>query len=115
MESLDNIENKLIKCRVCHIPKNNIKEYKLFNSVVFIGIAILHRSATHTCCAQCMRKLIIKKTFNISILTAWILWPIMPFLFHFIVFLISFTKGHSKKVIELEKLMIKIQKQKETN
>ena len=92
------MKNQLIVCPVCKISKNNIKRHRLFDRLLFLIIVVQHETGLYTCCSQCMRKKIVKKTFNYTILTAWILWVLIIIPWHLIVYVLTFSPGHSNSV-----------------
>ncbi len=87
--------SELIICPECGQAKSNIKRYVLFETVIFILIAVRYKFNVYICCSECMKKNIIKKTFNFNILTAWFLWLILILPWHFIAYLLTYTNGHS--------------------
>jgi len=93
-----NNENQMILCPACGVPKNNIKRFVLMERVICILIAANMQQSTYTCCAECMRPIIIRKTINTNIITAnFIRLPvILPM--HIIKFFLIYLEGHFKSI-----------------
>lgn len=70
----------------------------MWDKIIFLVIAAQHQSRQYTCCSECMREKIPKKTFNRNILTAWVLWVILMFPWHMIAYVLTYLPGHSKSV-----------------
>jgi hypothetical protein len=92
------VKNQLIICPECCQPKGNIKRYKLFDNLLFLVFGAQAESSIYTCCSECMRKKIIKKTFNHNILAGWALWLVLIIPWHLIAYSLTYLWGHSKSV-----------------
>jgi hypothetical protein len=97
------MENQLVVCNECKQTKTNIKRYRLFDTIVFVVFAARHESSVYTCCSECMREKIIKKTFNYNIFTAWALWLILMLPWHSFAYLLTYTNGHSRAIRKILK------------
>ena len=101
----DEQEPFLIRCPECGELSDSIKRFKMFDYLIFIGIAGWWREVTYTCCPKCMKKHILHKCFTYNILTANIMWLIMILPMSIIQLIRNSRPGHSKavkKIIEEE-------------
>lgn len=92
------MKNQLIVCPECGVPKSNIKRYRLFDRFIGMVVAAQYESSIHTCCSDCMRSTIIKKTFGWIILNANLFWVVLILPWHTAAYLLSFLEGHSPLV-----------------
>ncbi|GEM_PF-4433422 len=82
-----------VSCPNCHRPTGNLKQYRVIQFILFLGIAAAGRAGTYTMCPGCMRGRIVKNAL-VNVFTAHIAFPILlPFFA--VQFLRTFTKGHS--------------------
>ena len=95
------MEHSFAICPNCHHVREDLKHYVLFETVIFLVFAVSVKTDWHSCCSPCMRQLILKKTFNSNILTAWALWVMMILPWHLIAYLLTYTAGHSKTFEEV--------------
>jgi len=93
------MDNQLIKCPECGAEKTDIKQYKLYKYLIFFVFGATFETQKFTCCGQCMRTTIVRKTFNYNILTAWAIWPLTILPMHAIKFFCTYIPGHSNSVI----------------
>lgn len=95
------MNDKFICCPECGEPKSNIKRFVLFSYILFLLIGARFKTSAYICCSGCMRKRIIRNTFNLNILSANVLWLIVILPWNIIAFLCTFISGHSRHVINL--------------
>jgi len=105
LESFRDIEDgTLILCNSCKEYKSNIKQFKLISSLLFFGVGAIFKSVKSTCCSSCMRKTILKNTFDLKILTGNILWLILIIPWNLVLVLLTYLDGHSSSyLLQIEK------------
>ena len=86
-----------ITCPKCHQPSDSIKCYRMMGVMIFIFVGAWWQTKRVVACAGCMRsELAISSAINLF--TANLLSPFI-FLWHGILFAMTFGKGHSPEVI----------------
>jgi hypothetical protein len=88
----------LITCPGCKQPSESIKRYTMPQIVVFLWLFAWWRRVTYTLCPSCMRKTIGERM-AINIIPANLMWPVLA-IFWLILLGRTFTKGHSKSVLQ---------------
>ena len=91
----------LIRCPECGNPSDSIKCYRMIDWILFLVIYATWQQATYTCCPKCMRKHILLNGFTYNILTGNLLWIFLVLPWSIVQLIMSYTKGHSKKVHEM--------------
>lgn len=84
-------------CPECGRLATAIKRYTMPRFVLFLGVAWFQQRATYTQCAPCMRWTIVENAV-INVLPANLLWVLILFPWYSILFLLTFTAGHSDGV-----------------
>ena len=90
-----------ITCPECGCPSDSIKSYALVDYLIFIGVFAIWREISYVCCPHCMRKHILIKHFTYNILAANMLWPFVVLPWALLQLCKSFTKGHSRDVLDM--------------
>lgn len=93
--------DQFIICPVCGEPKTNVKRFVLISFALFLLFGASYRTTVNICCSVCMRKSIIRNTFNLNILTANVLWLVVILPCNIVQFIRSYVPGHSRSVIKL--------------
>lgn len=96
-----NKDNLILQCPECGRFSASIKRNQMIDVIIFFFIGASTRYVTYTCCPNCMRKHIMIKGFTYNILGGNILWPFVILPWSLILLLCSYTKGHSKSVLDI--------------
>lgn len=88
-----------IICPECGKVTNSLKQATLFNKLLFLMIYTQWQTVTYTCCPECMRKHIAKRS-AITLFTGNLIWPIVALPLHGYHLYKSYQPGHSKSVIK---------------
>ncbi len=92
-------EKDRLPCPVCGKETTSLKGYTLYERLVFLIILVSHKTNFYTACPHCMRKIIVRKTFNSTIVTGWILWLVLILPWHALAYLFTFSPGLSRSII----------------
>ena len=76
-----------------------MKQYRVWNVVLFLLVMLFSQTVLYTACPRCMRKSLALRTLC-NLPTANFLWPLV-LLLHGILFLLSYTRGHSRAIIRI--------------
>lgn len=95
------METTLAKCPECGQVSDSIKAYKLPNYFLFLFVYARWQEIRYICCPHCMRKHILMKCFTYNILAANFAWPILVLPWAIVLLVCSYTKGHSKVVLDM--------------
>mgnify|MGYP001603202908 CR=1 FL=1 len=86
-----------IMCPKCHRPSDSVKCYRMMGVLVFLFVGAWWQTKRLVACDSCMRtELLISSAINL--VTANVLSPLI-FLWHGVLFAMTFGKGHSPEVI----------------
>jgi len=87
----------MITCPKCHRPSDSVKCYRMMGVLVFLLIGAWWQTKRVVACDSCMRsELVISSAINL--VTANLLSPLI-WLWHGVLFAMTFGKGHSPEVI----------------
>lgn len=93
-------EELLVICPQCGKPTDSLKQATLFHKLLFLMIFTQWQTAKYTCCPECMRKNIAKRT-AITLITGNFLWPFLVLPLHGYHLYKSYQPGHSKGILSL--------------
>ena len=86
-----------ITCPKCHNPSESVKSYTMMSFLIFVFVGAWWRTKRVVACAPCMRSELMMSS-GINLFTANVLSPIV-FIWHGVLFAMSYEKGHSADVI----------------
>lgn len=87
----------MISCPKCHKPSDSIKSYTMMSFLLFIWIGAWWRTKKVVACAGCMRQELVISSL-INTVAANLLCPIV-WIWHTVLFCMTFGKGHSPEVV----------------
>jgi hypothetical protein len=88
-----------LPCPCCGQLTDSLKQYRMYEMVLFVVFATAWRVATHVACPKCMRqKLLVRMLYNLPL--ANVFWPIVG-VWHGVMVLTSLRKGHSRAIRKL--------------
>jgi hypothetical protein len=82
-----------VPCPHCGKLTYSLKQYRVFNVLLFLVVGYYLQTVMHTACPRCMRRSLALRTL-VNLPTANLLWPLVV-LIHGILLLRSYTSGHS--------------------
>jgi hypothetical protein len=88
----------LVRCGTCGEATDSIKQYRMFDYLLFLGIFAVWRTVVRTGCPRCIRRDVLGRTL-INIVLANLLWFPVVLPWHVIQALRSLRRGHSKNVL----------------
>ena len=86
-----------ITCPKCGRPSESVKSYTMMSFLLFIFVGAWWRTKRVIACASCMRGEIALSTV-INIVPANLLFPLV-FIWHVVLFAMTFASGHSQDVL----------------
>ncbi len=86
-----------LACPVCHATTTDLKKFTFLAYLVFIGIFGFWSVKRLVACPGCMRKELLLRTAMNTVL-ANLLWPIVILPWNGVLFLMTFSRGHSATV-----------------
>lgn len=87
----------MISCPKCHKPSDSIKAYTMMSFLLFIWVGAWWRTKKVVACGGCMRQELVISSL-INTVAANLLCPIV-WIWHTVLFCMTFGKGHSPEVI----------------
>ena len=97
--SYQSSDPKALPCPSCHALTKSLKRYHFFKWFLFLGIAMVVSRETHTACPSCMRRYLWTRSL-LNVMPANIVWLFGLLPLTIILTVATFTRGHSKNVIE---------------
>jgi hypothetical protein len=90
----------LVRCETCGQTTDSIKQYRMVDYLVFLGVFAMWRTVVRTGCARCVRRDLLSRTL-VNIILANVLWLPVVLPWHLIQMLRSLRRGHSKNALVL--------------
>ncbi len=89
-----------LPCPTCNRLTTSLKRYHFVKWCLFLGVAVFFRRETHTACPGCMRRYLWTRSL-LTAIPANIIWVLGLLPLTIILTIATFTKGHSKNLVEV--------------
>lgn len=99
MHTEPQIDGLALHCPYCKQETISLKSLKMFDWLLFLGLAASIRSTTVVGCPPCVRRRLVRRGLA-CLLPAHVIWPLTVLPLHLVQWLRTFGTGHSSAIRE---------------
>ena len=88
-----------LPCAMCHATTRSLKLFRIVDTFLFLGIAMVARARDVIACPRCMRRVLAKRLL-VNLLTANVAWPLAVLPWNGLLLLRTLRTGHSRPLLD---------------